>query len=92
VSLETKQKLRKPKSLEGRLNMKVAAKNRKPTSEETKQKMREKRKGVPKSEEWKEKVRKPKGKQKIVKCEYCGIEGGISNMNRYHFENCKFYI
>jgi len=27
-------------------------------------------------------------KQKIVKCIYCGFEGGIRNMKRYHFDNC----
>jgi hypothetical protein len=31
----------------------------------------------------------PKGKQKIVTCDKCGKSGGISNMKRHHFENCK---
>lgn len=31
----------------------------------------------------------PKGSQRIVKCPVCKKEGGISNMHRYHFENCK---
>lgn len=30
-----------------------------------------------------------KGKREIVKCPYCGLEGGGGNMRRYHFENCK---
>lgn len=31
-----------------------------------------------------------KGKQRIERCPYCEKEGGISNMVRYHFNNCKF--
>lgn len=27
--------------------------------------------------------------QKVVECPYCKKNGGISNMRRYHFENCK---
>jgi hypothetical protein len=38
------------------------------------------------SELSKEKMRKPKSK---VKCPHCELLGGISNMKRYHFENCK---
>lgn len=46
-------------------------------------------KGIPKSEEWKEKVRKPKGPQQTVTCPHCNKTGGISNMPRYHFDKCK---
>jgi len=28
--------------------------------------------------------------QEKVKCPYCPKEGGISNMKRWHFDNCKF--
>ena len=28
-------------------------------------------------------------KQQQVTCPYCLLEGGISNLTRYHFENCK---
>ena len=28
-------------------------------------------------------------KQIIVRCPYCNKTGGISNMKRYHFNNCK---
>jgi hypothetical protein len=31
-------------------------------------------------------------KQKIVICPYCNISGGISNLTRYHFDNCKSLI
>ena len=31
----------------------------------------------------------PKGKQKLVICPKCGQEGGISNMKRWHFDNCN---
>jgi hypothetical protein len=37
--------------------------------------------------------RGPTGKQKNpapeVECPHCGLVGRISNMNRYHFDNCK---
>ena len=29
------------------------------------------------------------GKQRILNCVYCNKSGGVSNMTRYHFENCK---
>jgi hypothetical protein len=29
-------------------------------------------------------------KHKIVFCPHCNKSGGISNMHRYHFENCKY--
>lgn len=45
--------------------------------------------GVKLSEEIKEKMRKPKGPQTIMTCPYCQKSGGASNMNRYHFNNCK---
>jgi len=31
----------------------------------------------------------PRGPQRIVTCPYCNKEGGVTNMVRYHFENCK---
>lgn len=31
----------------------------------------------------------PKGPQEIITCPNCGTSGGISNMKRYHFDNCK---
>ena len=34
-------------------------------------------------------MKKPKGKQKVVMCPYCNKSGGISNMKRNHFNNCK---
>lgn len=38
------------------------------------------------TEETKSKMRKPKEK---VQCMYCNTIGGISQMKRWHFENCK---
>ncbi len=32
---------------------------------------------------------KMKGKRKTITCPYCNLEGGISNMKRWHFDNCK---
>jgi hypothetical protein len=31
----------------------------------------------------------PRGPQKKITCTVCGLEGGVSNMKKYHFENCK---
>jgi hypothetical protein len=61
-------------------------------SEETKLKISNSRKGLKHSEETKLKMRKPKGLQKKLICPHCLKEGGISNMKRYHFENCKLKI
>jgi hypothetical protein len=47
-------------------------------SPEHKQKLSEANKGV------------PQGPQEIVQCPHCGKEGGISNMKRWHFDNCKY--
>jgi hypothetical protein len=38
---------------------------------------------------WEKNKGKKIGPQEIVKCPYCPIEGGISNMKRSHFEKCK---
>lgn len=46
-------------------------------------------KGKKRSEETKKRMRKPKGPQKRVTCPHCKKEGGINNMTRYHFDNCK---
>ena len=46
-------------------------------------------KGIPKSEIAKERMRKPKGPQLQVECPHCKKVGGVSNMTRYHFNNCK---
>lgn len=56
---------------------------------ELKKKRSEKLKGRTFSEESLEKMRKPKGPQKRVKCPHCPKIGGISAMKRAHFDNCK---
>jgi anaerobic selenocysteine-containing dehydrogenase len=43
-------------------------------------------KGKKLSEETKEKMRKPK--QKVI-CPYCHKECGVTQMKRWHFDNCK---
>lgn len=43
-------------------------------------------KGIPMSEEQKQKLRKPKP---ITQCPYCNKSGDIGNMIRWHFDNCK---
>ena len=46
----------------------------------------------PKTEEHKKKISESKlgKKHKIVICPHCLKEGGIANMKRYHFNNCKY--
>lgn len=50
-----------------------------------------KRRGIRRSDNFKKKLSESKLgiAQNTVICPYCLKEGGISNMKRYHFENCK---
>jgi hypothetical protein len=45
--------------------------------------------GVKLSNERIQKLRIPKGPQLVVTCPHCGKTGGVSNLTRYHFDNCK---
>ena len=99
VSEETKQKMRKPKSEEGRANI---AKARLTTtyrpSEKTKQKTSEAllgraspMKGRKQSEEAKAKMsawRKGRTKPK-VECVHCNQLVAVNTAKRWHFDNCK---
>lgn len=58
-------------------------------SDETKKKMSDARTGFRFTEETKNKMRKPKTK---VTCPFCNKEGGISQMKRWHFNNCNINI
>lgn len=53
-------------------------------SEETKQKQSESQKT-----RFSENPHPSLGPQKTVECPYCSKIGGVSNMSRYHFDNCK---
>jgi hypothetical protein len=55
-------------------------------SDETKCLWSSQRKGVPKTEDTRQKMRKPKPR---VTCPHCGKEGGANTIRRYHFDNCK---
>lgn len=71
-------------SLESRLKMSRSislSTKGKPKSEEFKLKMKK-----PKSEEHKEKLRVSKP---VIKCDICDKVGGISQMKRWHFNNCR---
>ena len=46
-------------------------------------------KGQSHSEETLALLRVPKGPQKQVTCPHCNLSGGVSNMTRHHFNNCK---
>ena len=72
-SEEAKQKMSEAKK------GKVTWNNGKKASPETKLKMSEMRRGV------------PKGPQVRVECPHCGIVGGNA-MKRWHFNNCKKYL
>ena len=66
-------------------------------SKETKAKMSAYQKGRPKSESHKQAMRKPKSttinmKQQKITCPHCGLHGGVINLKRYHFNNCKSLI
>jgi len=66
-----------------------------PLSDEHKQKLSEANKGAKHTPETKQKMSEankgvPKGPQEQVQCPHCGKIGGISNMKRYHFDNCKY--
>lgn len=37
------------------------------------------------------KMRTPKGPQVRVVCPHCSKEGGVSNMKRHHFDNCRSF-
>lgn len=87
-SQETKEK--RKKSFE-RLGVTSPMMGRKHT-EETKQKISEKKIGTIISEETKEKMRNSSNKgssEKTFICPYCNKEGGGNTMFRWHFENCK---
>jgi hypothetical protein len=86
---ETRQKMSEaakgvPKSDEHRQKISEAQKGEnnhnfgKEVSPETRQKLSEANKGV------------PLGPQEQVQCPHCGKIGGISNMKRWHFDNCKY--
>jgi hypothetical protein len=57
-------------------------------SEETRQKLSEKRRGTTIPEERKRRISETKRSRRLI-CPHCGMVGGVSNMKRYHFENCK---
>jgi group I intron endonuclease len=67
--------------------------SKKNPSEETRYKYGNGKRGKPTSEETKLKIGKANSKpQKRIKCPQCGKEGGIVNIKRYHFDNCKFLL
>jgi hypothetical protein len=60
-------------------------------SDETKQKLKNYNVGRTLSDETKQKMRLAATNRKIIKCPYCDmISKSVSNMNRYHFNNCKY--
>jgi hypothetical protein len=85
---------------ESRKKMSFSQRNKKPISEETRERMRKASRsrdtaahlrGVKPSKELIEKRRqKMIGVKKITKqCPYCGLIGGAPQMAQWHFDNCK---
>ena len=97
-SVETRAKLSavhkgKKRSEETKTKISTSIKGKK-HSEETKTKLRK-----PKSDEHKAKISaahigktRPYCKSKLVECPHCKLIGGVINMTRYHFDNCKFKL
>ncbi len=54
-----------------------------------KQKMSKIRKGIPKSDDHKRKIKESNLNYVPVKCPHCEKEGRESQMKRWHFDNCK---
>ena len=71
--------LKSPKSAAWKLKLsqRQTGVPRGPMSEEQKQRRSTKMKGI------------LRGKQDVIRCPHCNKEGGMSNMRRYHFDNCK---
>jgi hypothetical protein len=55
-------------------------------SAETNKKKSDATKGIPKTEQHKANMRKPKP---LIVCPHCGKEGGAPQMKQWHFNNCK---
>lgn len=101
LSKEHKEKI--SKSLSGRKGIPCSEEHKqklsnslkgKKRSEETRRKLSDVNKGKKLSEEHKQKISESLSErkgvpQKKVICPYCLKEGGLNNMKRYHFENCK---
>ena len=97
-SEESKNKMRKPHILS---ENHTSWNKGKLFSEETKSKMSASAKGKLKSDAHKKNISNAtmgvskvwlvgkKFKQNKIECPYCMILGGITNMKRYHFDNCK---
>jgi hypothetical protein len=64
-----------------------------PHSDETKQKIKQSSIGRIQSLNTRELISTSKKgiKQKIVTCPHCNVTGGVSNLKRWHFENCKLF-
>lgn len=84
---ETKQKISKNNPYTGTVGL--HPNNGRKMSDETKDILRKLFSGRKMKEETKLKLKKPKGPQQKITCPHCGKIGGISNLNRYHFNNCK---
>lgn len=77
VSDEVRINMSKPKSDQHKVNLTIAQKLRwinNPCTDETKLKMSNIKKGIPK---------------RIIECPHCGKSGGELQMCRWHFNNCK---
>ena len=88
-SKKTKQKISQNNPWTGSAGKGIHPNKGRKLTEEQKEHLRKMFTGVKLSEERIQKLRVPKGPQKTVICPHCGKTGGISNLTRYHFDNCK---
>ncbi len=89
IGLSNKGKIR---SEETRLVYSLTRKGRKLTlTDDERLRRSQRQKGIPKSEEHKRRVsNKKKGvPQQKLECPHCKLLGGVTNMKRYHFDNCN---
>ena len=91
-SQETKDKISRNNPYTGTARTGLHPNTGRPCPEELKEHCKKLFTGKKIKEEVRLRLMKPKGPQKIVVCPHCGKQGGISNLTRYHFNNCKHKV
>ena len=91
--ISEKNKIPKPQTAEHikKRSDSLRGKKRKPLSEETKKKISEKTKGVskPMSEKHIKNLKCHINNSTVVSCPHCNKTGQLTNMKRWHFDNCN---
>lgn len=87
-SENTLEKMRRPRTEEGKSNMKGERGPQKNPSGSRGPQKNPRQKGYLLSEEHRANLKGPRGSQELKKCPHCSREGGNA-MLRWHFDNCK---